>query len=147
MSDRDYLAELAARIDLTPVPATEVDPDEAQATLHEGVSASGVVRAYVSGSLAFSHVQIAHLRSPDTLGADIVEAVNAAMTRAAAAFEVPGLDEAMATRIAQFDAEIDKLDESLAGLTAWIDEVHRDLDIEPDDTEADDGAHQDSDTS
>lgn len=130
MSERDYLAELAARIDMRPV-TVDVDPDEVRATMYEGRSASGVVTAYVSGALAFSHVEIAHLRTPESLGGEIVEAVNAAMAHAASACEVPGLDAELAARVSQFDAEIDKLDESLSELVDWIDGLHGELGIDP----------------
>lgn len=127
MTERDYLAEIADRMSWEPQSEPDVDPDEVQATLYEGVSTSGVVRAYVSGSLAFSHVQIAHLHAPDSLGTDIVEAVGQAMEAAAAAYTTPGLDEAIAERVAAFDAEIDKLDRSMEDLAAWIDGAHADL--------------------
>jgi ferritin-like metal-binding protein YciE len=127
MPDRDFLAEIAARIPTEVDAVTEVTAEEAQATVYEGVSSSGVVRAYATGALVFSHVEIAHLRSLPTLGTDIVEAVNAAMEQASESLTMPGLDEAIAERVEEFTAEIDRLDASLDGLMEWIDSVHSDL--------------------
>lgn len=131
MAEYDYLAGLADRItldyDIEPV----IDPEAAPSTVYSGASTSGVVQAEVSGALALTQLHIAHLHSPETLGHDVVEAVNAAMDAAAQAFTMPDLDNEIAERVAAFDKQIDLLDQSMADVGQWLESMHAELGIEP----------------
>lgn len=131
MSERDYVAEVNERANWTPPsPPPPVDDAKYAATKFEGVSDNKQVSAFVFGSLEFSHVEITSVKHLDTIGADIVQAVNRALS-AAQGGAAGDLDKQVDDRIAEFEAEIEKLDKSLDNLDAWLDELNKQLD-EPD---------------
>ena len=118
MSDQESYARSLAGIPSVPPVIPTIDPATLDAD-HEATSADGLVTAVVNGrSSQVVSVSVARLDDLDAVGTAAAEAINKALDRAAG---LSGLNEAIAARMAVFDATMDTMTERLETLAARLD--------------------------
>ena len=119
MSEQDsYSRRILDGIPSVPPVVPTIDPATLDAD-HEVTSADGLVTAVVNGrSSQVVSVSVTRLDDLDAVGAAAAEALNNALDRAAG---LSGLNEAIADRMAAFDATMDTMTERLETLVAKLD--------------------------
>ena len=118
MSQDRYGRSIHDNIPSEPPVVPTVDPRSLDVD-HEATSSDGRVTALVNGrTQQLVSVVVVRLDDVEAVGTAAVEAINAALDKAAG---LSGLDERIAARMAAFDASMDRITGRLENLTADLD--------------------------
>jgi hypothetical protein len=107
-----------------PMPESGELPDPVVVT--DGVVTDGVVTVVVGPDMRLASITVEHLEDPTAIGPATVRAVNRALLLARGGVE-DDLDAQAEQRIAELDAELDKIHSTLDGIDRQLDDIDRSL--------------------